>query len=138
MQTPIPTCYCSARNSAYNEKWAGSPEKMKVETNTGTMLGPRKSFALWAEEVRGKSMPWRTAQLYAARDLARDLLIVADSIQLSILNEKLVKLASYDDLTGVLNRRRMEEHLTNLLNTSQRYERNFGVLLLDLDRFKAD
>ncbi|MCL5255867.1 MAG: diguanylate cyclase [Gammaproteobacteria bacterium] len=117
-------------------KWAGSPEKMKVETNAGTMLGPRKSFSLWAEEVRGKSMPWRTAQLYAARDLARDLLIVADSIQLSILNEKLVKLASYDDLTGVLNRRRMEEHLTTFLNTSQRYKRHFGVLLLDLDHFK--
>ena len=48
------------------------------------------------------------------------------------MRKKLVKLASYDDLTGVLNRRRMEGTLTNLLNTSQRYERNFGVLLLDL------
>lgn len=63
-------------------------------------------------------------------------MIVADSIQLSILNEKLVKLASYDDLTGALNRRRMEEHLTTFLNTAQRYQRDFGVLLLDLDHFK--
>lgn len=117
-------------------KWAGTPEKMQVETKSGTMLGPRKSFGLWEEEVRGKSLPWRSAQLYAARDIARDLLIVADAMQLSILNERLEKLASFDDLTGVLNRRRLEEQLSASLNTAIRYQRSFGVLLLDLDLFK--
>lgn len=124
--------------------WAGKPEKLAVETSTGTMLGPRKSFETWRDDVSGKSQPWRTAQLYAARDIARDLLIVADSMQLNLLNEQLAdanenleKLASFDDLTGIFNRRRMEERLESELKTAQRYKKRFGILLFDLDKFKA-
>ncbi|RUO36021.1 hypothetical protein CWE13_10810 [Aliidiomarina shirensis] len=124
--------------------WAGKPEKHAVETSTGTMLGPRKSFEIWRDEISGKSRPWRTAQLYAARDIARDLLIVADSMQLNLLNEQLAdanknleKLASFDDLTGIFNRRRMEERLESEVKAAQRYNKRFGILLFDLDKFKS-
>lgn len=123
--------------------WAGVPEKLQVETATGIMLGPRKSFALWEEEVRGKSRQWRPAQLYAARDVARDLLIVADTMQLNILNDKLEsmnqqleELASFDALTGIWNRRRLEEKLASELKEAQRYKKRFGILLFDIDHFK--
>lgn len=124
--------------------WAGKPEKLSVETSTGTMLGPRKSFEAWQDEISGKSQPWRTAQLYAARDIARDLLIVADSMQLNLLNDQLAdanknleKLASFDDLTGIFNRRRMEDRLESELKEAQRYKKRFGILLFDLDKFKT-
>lgn len=124
--------------------WAGKPEKIAVETSTGTMLGPRKSFEIWRDEISGKSQPWRTAQLYAARDIARDLLIVADSMQLNLLNDQLAdanenleKLASFDDLTGIFNRRRMEDRLESEVKEAQRYKKQFGILLFDLDKFKS-
>nr|6ET7_A Chain A, Diguanylate cyclase (GGDEF) domain-containing protein [Idiomarina sp. A28L]6ET7_B Chain B, Diguanylate cyclase (GGDEF) domain-containing protein [Idiomarina sp. A28L] len=124
--------------------WAGKPEKLSVETSTGTMLGPRKSFEAWQDEVSGKSQPWRTAQLYAARDIARDLLIVADVMQLNLLNDQLAdanenleKLVSFDDLTGIFNRRRMEDRLESEVKEAQRYKKQFGILLFDLDKFKS-
>ncbi|MEZ6189359.1 MAG: ATP-binding protein [Planctomycetota bacterium] len=43
--------------------WAGDPHKpVKVGPN-GLRLHPRGSFALWKEEVRGKSIPWSELEL---------------------------------------------------------------------------
>lgn len=55
--------------------WAGKPEKAIYKGLTGDMLGPRKSFSMWQQIVEGQSAAWTQEQLFAARDLARDLLI---------------------------------------------------------------
>jgi diguanylate cyclase (GGDEF)-like protein len=49
----------------------------------------------------------------------------------------LEKLANTDLLTGIYNRRKIEEVLTNVLCRSDRYGESFGVILCDLDHFKA-
>ena len=46
------------------------------------------------------------------------------------------KLANYDPLTGLPNRRMLMERLEVALRTSQRYERNGALLFIDLDNFK--
>lgn len=61
--------------------WAGKPEKLVYKGTTGEMLGPRKSFAMWQQRVEGCSLPWSEAELNAARDIARDLFILAHSSQ---------------------------------------------------------
>jgi diguanylate cyclase (GGDEF)-like protein len=48
----------------------------------------------------------------------------------------LEKLAVTDPLTGIYNRSKLDEILQKELNRSQRFELNFGVLLLDIDFFK--
>ena len=45
--------------------------------------------------------------------------------------------ATHDTLTGVLNRRAVLDALAQELARSQRYQRPFAVLMLDLDHFKA-
>ncbi|MEO5327753.1 MAG: diguanylate cyclase [Magnetococcus sp. THC-1_WYH] len=52
------------------------------------------------------------------------------------LEEKLRKLSHTDGLTGLLNRRRMDELLTDEINRAIRYHLEFGVLLFDVDHFK--
>lgn len=126
------------------KKWAGKPEKEIYHSPQGQMLGPRSSFALWQQEVSRRSLEWHEAHLYAARDIARDLLIVADSIHRNLLNERLgdlntqlKHLAERDDLTGLWNRRMAEQNLVQAQQTAQRYDRPYTVMLLDLDNFKA-
>lgn len=50
--------------------WGGDPTK-PVEAEAGGGLRPRHSFALWKEEVRGRSRPWTPSDLEAADELQR-------------------------------------------------------------------
>lgn len=50
--------------------------------------------------------------------------------------KRIMQIAHYDDLTGLVNRVRFFEHLNQLL--SERKQKQYGVVfLIDLDRFKA-
>jgi chemotaxis family two-component system sensor kinase Cph1 len=48
-------------------RWAGDPRK--EATVTGGRIHPRRSFASWQEQVRGRSAPWSAAELAAAGEL---------------------------------------------------------------------
>ena len=50
--------------------WGGDPNKA-VETAVGQRPHPRRSFALWKEEVRLNSASWEGSDLEAAEDLRR-------------------------------------------------------------------
>jgi light-regulated signal transduction histidine kinase (bacteriophytochrome)/ActR/RegA family two-component response regulator len=52
--------------------WAGEPKKLML----GGILSPRKSFEVWKETVRGRCLPWSTADEQAAFDLRTSLLHV--------------------------------------------------------------
>jgi len=53
------------------------------------------------------------------------------------LSRSLLAMAGTDPLTGLLNRRRMEEFVTLIQNSHARHGRPFTVILGDLDHFKA-
>ena len=57
--------------------------------------------------------------------------------QLEQLNARLETLASTDHLTGVMNRRRFQEHIQLMLAHARRYDTWVAVLLFDIDHFKA-
>jgi two-component system, chemotaxis family, sensor kinase Cph1 len=52
--------------------WAGEPGK--GAGGPGGRLHPRRSFASWVEHVRGRSAPWRAAELHAALELRHALI----------------------------------------------------------------
>jgi light-regulated signal transduction histidine kinase (bacteriophytochrome) len=76
---------------AYTVNWAGNPEKPVQVTETGTRLSPRGSFALWREEVRGRSLPWAPWEVEAAGALRGTItsLVLAKAAELAQLNEHL-------------------------------------------------
>ncbi|MBC7397535.1 MAG: GAF domain-containing protein [Bdellovibrionales bacterium] len=53
--------------------WAGKPEKW-VDESGG--LHPRASFALWVEEVKGRSEPWTKVEKQAALELRNAIMAV--------------------------------------------------------------
>ncbi len=53
--------------------WGGDPHKAfeAVETEGTVQLSPRKSFKLWKETVRLKSLPWKAVEIKAALELRK-------------------------------------------------------------------
>jgi diguanylate cyclase (GGDEF)-like protein len=56
--------------------------------------------------------------------------------RLAELNGELERLARIDPLTGLKNRRDIEETLVGALSSARRYESSLSVLLIDIDHFK--
>ncbi|RAI43545.1 ATP-binding protein [Rhodoplanes roseus] len=59
---------------AQTVRWGGNPEKPVELGPNGGRLQPRKSFAAWTEESRGRAVPWQPHEIVAAVEL-RDLVI---------------------------------------------------------------
>jgi diguanylate cyclase (GGDEF)-like protein len=56
--------------------------------------------------------------------------------ELQIAHTKLTKLATYDTLTKLYNRNKIDEYLQDEINIVDRYGGSFGLILLDIDDFK--
>ncbi|GAB1256398.1 GGDEF domain-containing protein [Aurantivibrio plasticivorans] len=56
---------------------------------------------------------------------------------LALANQSLAKLASQDPLTGVYNRRYFFDRAASEFSASKRHERSMGLIMLDVDNFKA-
>ncbi|WP_415914746.1 sensor histidine kinase [Rhodopseudomonas palustris] len=73
--------------------WAGNPDK-PVSTESGELrLSPRKSFAAWTEETRGRAIPWQPHEIAAAveiRDLVIDV-ILRNTEKLERVNSQLAR-----------------------------------------------
>ncbi|WP_439592878.1 diguanylate cyclase domain-containing protein [Microbacterium sp.] len=96
--------------------------------NRDQPLSPRRSFSSWREEVRGRSMPWG--------EHARDAFDLGDDIRGALAaraQAQLAELAWRDALTGLHNRRFLDDRLSGLL---QGAATDVGIIFVDLDRFK--
>ncbi|WP_304546409.1 sensor domain-containing diguanylate cyclase [Sulfurimonas microaerophilic] len=56
--------------------------------------------------------------------------------ELTVALEQMEKLSITDKLTNLYNRYKIEEILSNEIKRAQRYDRSFGLLMLDIDKFK--
>ena len=63
-------------------------------------------------------------------------LVAQDISERVVIEEKLARLAYYDPLTGLPNRRLFHDRLSQSLARAERHEKLVGILFLDLDRFK--
>lgn len=57
--------------------------------------------------------------------------------QLAALNAELDRVARIDSLTGVHNRRHLDEQLTSVLSAARRHREAVALLLFDIDEFKT-
>ena len=105
--------------------WAGDPHKpVEVEQNGDRRLTPRKSFDLWQETVRFKSLPWQQCEIEIALELRSAIvgIVLRKAAQISKVNQQLtlalsaVKMGIWDwDL------------LTNQIIWSSGHEQLFGL-----------
>jgi len=61
---------------------------------------------------------------------------IAGPIQNSLMFEKVLKKSRYDELTGLFNRRTMDEQMITEVSRHSRYGGVFSLILLDLDSMK--
>jgi light-regulated signal transduction histidine kinase (bacteriophytochrome) len=70
-------------------KWGGDPRKA-AEPVAGR-LHPRKSFEMWAETVRGRSLPWTAAEIEAVTELRNSIvgIVLRTAEELADLSQEL-------------------------------------------------
>ena len=75
----------------HSVNWAGDPSKPVEIGPYGGRLTPRKSFALWQQEVAGRATPWQKCEIEAVAQLRRSILeiILRKAEQLAKLNAEL-------------------------------------------------
>jgi diguanylate cyclase (GGDEF)-like protein/PAS domain S-box-containing protein len=92
-------------------------------------LQNQRGDQLWVHVV----MRWMES---ASPSLAGLILVATDITQRHLLREKLKLLSITDDLTGLYNQRYFYESLHREIERSNRKNSFFGLILLDIDRFK--
>jgi chemotaxis family two-component system sensor kinase Cph1 len=111
--------------AAREVQWLGD----QSAANRDTPLSPRRSFSAWVESVTGRSLPWG--------EYAQDAFDLGADIRTALLSRaqaELAELALHDALTGLHNRRFLDERLSQVLAEGAR---QVSVVFLDLDNFKA-
>jgi two-component system, chemotaxis family, sensor kinase Cph1 len=72
--------------------WAGEDRKlMGIDGDNSLWMTPRKSFELWKETVRLKSLPWKICELDAALELRNRIvgIVLQKADELAVLNTEL-------------------------------------------------
>lgn len=64
------------------------------------------------------------------------LTLGVDISERKIFEEKIFRMATYDSLTGLINRRRFQEKFADELASAKRYDYQVALFYLDLDQFK--
>jgi len=111
---------CFRPEQTFLVNWAGDPHKSVEVSQDGLRLHPRGSFALWSEEVRGRSLPWTDADLISAKVLRQKLLEIRQELldserlrteQLKEQKEELIAALAHDLKTPILGSIRILEIL---------------------------
>ncbi|WP_016952331.1 response regulator [Anabaena sp. PCC 7108] len=58
--------------------WAGNPHKaISINSDNNQYLTPRKSFELWKQTVKDKSLPWQAFEIEVAQEMRNSLMLAA-------------------------------------------------------------
>jgi two-component system, chemotaxis family, sensor kinase Cph1 len=101
--------------------WGGNPNKpVEVQENGGVHLSPRKSFDLWQEMVRLKSLPWKSCEINAALELRSAIigLVLRKADELAKLNIELERSNSELDAFAYIASHDLKEPLRGIHNYS--------------------
>jgi diguanylate cyclase (GGDEF)-like protein/PAS domain S-box-containing protein len=78
-----------------------------------------------------------TASPYIVNDIINGVIVVFQDIsERKKLREELLHQATHDALTGLLNRREIENLLSQVFKQAKRYEHALSVCMIDIDHFK--
>ncbi|MGE7601481.1 EAL domain-containing protein [Peribacillus sp. NPDC097675] len=100
----------------------------------------RWSGEIWNKRKNGEVFPeWLTIHAIVddSGEVTNHVALFSDITDRKHKENQLQKLTRYDALTGTANRSSLNEELSTLMKTSQKYGQILAVLHLDLDRFKV-
>lgn len=108
--------------------WAGEPTKPVEVTEHGLRLSPRKSFELWKETVRGRSLPWQPFEIEAARRLRQAIVevVVRHSLELARLNIDLERSNAELDAFAYVASHDLREPLRGIYNYANFLLEDYG------------
>jgi len=110
---------------------AGAPWRLVMSAPKAQVFGPIRGFRRY--------VPWIMWAGFMLGGLACVLLVgnlIASRTKLRSANESLDRLARIDALTGLYNRRQVQDSLTAAMANADRYDHDLSVLMIDVDRFK--
>lgn len=117
---------------------------VRTVNNIGALKPDRAAeFAVfplwWVGELEGVLiLPKGTALTYKQLSIVSNVLVSLSGVAARYrLVAELTQKAHYDQLTGLVNRRFMDELLVNEIERCRRYRSPMTVLLLDIDHFKS-
>ncbi|BAZ40983.1 multi-sensor signal transduction histidine kinase [Calothrix sp. NIES-4101] len=112
--------------------WGGNPHKpVEVSGNGELRLSPRKSFALWQETVRMKSLPWKHCEINSALELRSTILgvILRKADELAKLNFELERSNKELDAFAYIASHDLKEPLRGIHNYSSFLIEDYGEIL---------
>ncbi|WP_193196350.1 ATP-binding protein [Nostoc sp. MG11] len=119
--------------------WGGDPSKaLEVKTNGDLRLSPRKSFELWKETVRLKSLPWKSCEVNAALELRSAIIgvVLRKADELTQLNIELERSNNELDAFAYIASHDLKEPLRGIHNYSNFLIEDYGEILNDEGRDK--
>jgi diguanylate cyclase len=119
----------------------GGPVARWLGTRLSSPLAALSSAIREVRRTRDYSLRMPTSELAEVQRLTEDFnalleVIQSQSGELREFNQKLAKLAFYDNLTGAANRALVLDRLNQLLASRRDEAPRFALLAIDLDRFK--
>ncbi|MBD3163358.1 MAG: diguanylate cyclase, partial [Candidatus Eisenbacteria bacterium] len=108
---------------------------------TGVKVGSFLSVPLivQGELIGVLNMSHAQTKAFGEEHLRMAILIAGQSagvIQRFLMYEEMSRLAITDPLTGLFNRRHLQEHLAGEIHRSRRYDHVFSIAIIDIDGFK--
>lgn len=111
----------------YKELW-NTVLDGKVYKNT--LINTKKDKQLFHEEITITPMLDEDDKIISFIVTGQD---VSEKIK---IEKKLIALATRDTLTGIYNRNKLNESISNQIANYKRYGRSFSLLMIDIDHFK--
>lgn len=104
---------------------------MEVDENGSLQLSPRKSFEMWQETVRFKSLPWRKCEIDGALELKSAIvaIILKKADELAKINIELERSNSELDAFAYIASHDLKEPLRGIHNYSTFLIEDYGELL---------
>jgi diguanylate cyclase (GGDEF)-like protein/PAS domain S-box-containing protein len=138
---PTPECWTARASLLPLTLHSGATLEAAAVPHTTCAPLATQGFVFGVLHIRTKAAPGTNGEQSAQRS-ARERLIAALAEQAALglanvrLRETLREQATRDPLTGLFNRRYMEETLERELHRAARNQHSVGVIMLDIDHFK--
>jgi len=119
--------------------WGGNPHKPVEVTGNGNLrLSPRKSFDLWKETVRLKSLSWKACEVNAALELRSAIIgvVLRKADELAQLNIELERSNNELDAFAYIASHDLKEPLRGIHNYSNFLIEDYGEILDEEGREK--